>query len=91
VVGVSVPRPLTRGEERIDRRSTSPVLLGNQVLGAEAARTKMGQGYEPSWKSRPGWKTYHGSVPPASIWPATVVSNSKALASEKSQAVPKET
>jgi hypothetical protein len=29
VVGVPVPRPLTRGAERRDSRLTSPVLLGN--------------------------------------------------------------
>jgi hypothetical protein len=41
--------------------------------------------------SRPGWKTDHGTVPPASIWPATVAERSQASASENGSAAPKET
>jgi hypothetical protein len=45
---------------------------------------------EPTWMSRPGWKTDQGTRPPASIWPATVLEKAHNSSSENALAAPKD-
>ena len=49
-----------------------------------------GKKSEPTWMSRPGWKSDHGQVPLPPIWPATVLEKSKVPSTENAPGTPKE-